>query len=122
MAPTGIPTPMTALDAAADYLEWPLIVAATMGALAFLITYTALADWWRSREGRHMFALTLGLAALGGVSVMRRAIGEWPYYDVTITVIYGLLAWELWRRVWLLLTAQGVIGRHCSDQKEDRNA
>lgn len=96
----------TALDATADFLEWPLIVAATLGALAFIVLYTVLANWWQTKAGRHLFALTLGLFALGSLSILRRVVGEWEYYDVMVTVIYGVLAWELWRRVLLLFQAQ----------------
>lgn len=83
-----------------------LIMWASAGAVTFVFLYGALAPWYTSREGRHMMALTLGLAALGTVSVLRRAIGEWPYYDQTVTGIYALLGWELWRRVYILITAQ----------------
>lgn len=83
-----------------------LIVAATSGAVAFVVLYAVLAPWHKSREGRHMMALSFGLGALGVVSVLRRALDEWPGYDVTVTLIYALIGWELWRSVWLLIAAQ----------------
>lgn len=120
MAPTAIPTLMAPLETATDWLEYPLITAATVGAWAFLISYSVLAPWWQSKEGRHMFALTLALAALGTVSVLRRLIGEWDYYDITITIIYGAIGWELWRRVWLLFRAQGVVGKTPTRTQEEK--
>ena len=89
-----------------DTFAFLLIMWASAGAVAFVFLYGALAPWYASREGRHMMTLTLGLAALGAVSVLRRSIGEWPYYDVSVMCIYALIGWELWRRVWLLVTAQ----------------
>lgn len=89
-----------------ETISFLLIVWASAGAITFVFLYGVVAPWYSSREGRHMMALTLGLAALGTVSVLRRAIGEWSLYDETVMSIYALIGWELWRRVWLLITAQ----------------
>lgn len=99
-----------------DAVSQALILAATSGAFAFVVLFAALAPWWRSAEGRHMMALTVGLTALGASSLIRRAWGEWPAYDETVTAIYALLAWELWRRVALLVKAQ--IQKRRSDYDE----
>lgn len=89
-----------------DTLTLVFIVVATLGAWTFVVLYGVLAPWYRSPSGRHMIFLTLGLAALGSMSLLRRVLDDWFLYDVVITGIYGLLAWELWHRVLLLLAAQ----------------
>lgn len=89
-----------------ETITFLLIMWASAGAVTFVFLYGAIAPWYTSREGRHMMALTLGLAALGAVSILRRSIGEWPFYDVTVMGVYALIGWQLWRRVWLLLSAQ----------------
>lgn len=83
-----------------------LIFTATSGALVFVVLYALLAPWWRTREGRHVMLLTLGLTALGLSSLSRRAVGEWPGYDLVVSAIYALIAWEMWLQVWLLITAK----------------
>lgn len=87
-----------------DSITLSLIVTATLGAWTFVILYGVLAPWYRSPAGRHMLTFTLGLAALGSMSLLRRVV-DWAYYDLTITLIYGLLTWEVWHRVILFLTA-----------------
>lgn len=89
-----------------EHIALWLIVWATLGGWAFVILYGTLAPWHRSREGRHMMALTVGLTALGTLSVLRRWIGEWGFYDESVMLTFALIGWELWRRVYLLLSAQ----------------
>ena len=89
-----------------ETISFLLIVWASAGAITFVFLYGAIAPWHASPEGRHMMTLTLGLAALGTVSVLRRAFGEWSLYDETVMGIYALIGWQLWLRVWLLVTAQ----------------
>lgn len=98
-------------------LEYFFIGFAVAGALTFCIYFPASTDvrQW-TREGRHMWALTFALLALGGVSILRRLVGEWPHYDTYMTVIYALIGLLLWQRVLLLYQAR----RDARRRREER--
>src|SRR5699024_5477170 len=91
-----------------------IIIVAVAGAATFCIWYPTVTNPRRwTREGRHMWAMSASLLALGAVSILRRIIGEWAYYDATVTGIYGAVALLLWQRVLLLyLARREVRARH----------
>jgi len=84
-----------------------IIIVAVLGAATFCIWYPSITSprHW-TREGRHMWAMSASLLALGAVSILRRLIGEWAYYDATVTAIYAAVALLLWQRVLLLYLAR----------------
>jgi hypothetical protein len=80
-----------------------VIIAAEAGAIAFAVTYTILAPWWRTGLGRTLVRLDLYLAAVLVPSILSlffhfsrltSHVAAW-----TDVAIFGLVAAELFRRI-----------------------
>lgn len=104
---TDVPRLVTVIT---DTITVPLILAATLAAWVFCILYATLSHnaWARSKQGRHLMGLSLGLAFLGTFSILRRVIGEWEVlggYDLHVTLVYAVLAYQLVNRCALLVLA-----------------
>ena len=83
------------------------IAAASLGALAFCTLFLVYVDPRRAtREGWHLWLMAASLGALAGFSLARRWIGEWPGYEVALSVLYAAIAVLLWQRVHLLVRAR----------------
>lgn len=94
-----------------ETLSVALIFAATSGAFAFVVIFGIFVPWWRTAEGRNLMVLVGGLSALGLLSLFRRVIDEGLIYEGFILVTYSILAWQMWRLVWLMVKAQISKGR-----------
>ena len=83
------------------------LVVAAVGALTFVVAYQVLADWRKSPIGRNVMAfmaVTLLLLTLG---IIRNFV-PWlnDHLDVIRIFAYSVVAFIIWRRVWLLVRAQ----------------
>lgn len=88
-------------------IETVLITAAVLGAMTFAIAYPLVTDYRRwSREGVHMWTLTVALLALGALSLARRTWGEWAGHNAAVSLTYAAIAVLLWQRVALLYLAR----------------
>ena len=80
---------------------------ALAGGLTFLVAYPVVSDQRRwTREGWHIWLLSLALAALAAFSLARRLWGEWAGYDLVLSLTYAAIALLLWQRVLLLWLAR----------------
>jgi hypothetical protein len=80
-----------------------VIAVAAVPANAFPILYTFWKNWWRDEVSRHLVFLVVGLAALGDLALIRRTVGEFHWYDDAVVIVYAFVAYQLWRRMWLLV-------------------
>ena len=83
-------------------------ILATTAAWVFCILYAILSHgaWLRTKYGRHLMVLTLGLALLGTHSLARDVWGSWGWLggdDFHRDVIYAILAYQLVNRDVLLI-------------------
>ena len=96
------------------------IIVTLTGALTFIVAYPVVSDQRRwTREGWHIWSLSLALAALAGFSLARRLWDEWPGYDMALSVTYAAIALLLWQRVLLLWLARRDASRD-RDERTDR--
>ena len=83
------------------------ITLALLGAATFVVAYPVVSDQRRwTREGWHIWSLSLSLLALAGFSLARRWLGEWAGYDLALSLTYAAIAGLLWQRVLLLWLAR----------------
>ena len=76
-------------------------------AWAFVIGYTILAPWWRTRMGRHLFSFGAMVAGLLTLILVTTLLGhDFPGRPWVRLCAYGVLAVMLWRHVWMLVTSQ----------------
>lgn len=100
------------------WAPWPgnldtiLIVVATAAAWVFCALYAMLSHgaWIRTKYGRHLMVLTLGLALLGTHSIARDLWpGPWPSWlgshGFHSELIYGALAYQLINRCVLVVVS-----------------
>ena len=98
--------------------EWPphfgpaLIVVASVAAWVFVVLYALLSHgaWARTKTGRHLMVLTLGLALLGTHSLARRIWGDcdWGVFgdaQAHRELIYLVLTYQLINRCVLLVVS-----------------
>lgn len=76
-----------------------LVILSTAIALAFMITYHFKAYWWRSSDGRHVFAFMGVITAVLLLSSGRIVLGNPSWYVwLRVAVFAGIpivLAWHL---------------------------
>lgn len=73
----------------------------------FVIGYTILAPWWRSRMGRHLFSFGAMVAGLLSLVTVTGILGHgYPGQPYVRLAAYGALAIMLWRHVYMLVTSQ----------------
>lgn len=82
-----------------------LVASGGVAATAFVIIYTVVSNWWKSREGIHLFGFTLTIALLLDLSVAVWLIG--PFFGIRAIslIIYAAISGFMWQRLWLLLSA-----------------
>lgn len=98
--------------------EWPphfepaLIVVATAAAWTFCILYALLSHgaWIRTKYGRHLMILTLGLALLGTHALAVRLVGPWDWGWLGTSqahreLIYLMLGYQLINRCVLVVAS-----------------
>lgn len=95
-----------------------VVFAAAVPANLFPILYTCWKNWWRQEVPRHLTLLVLGLAALIDLAIIRRGWGEFPGYDQVCLVVYVLIAYQLYRRLWLLIKYNSPIGERFQDRRD----
>lgn len=74
-------------------------------ALTFAARYSRT-TWAQSAEGRHLMAFTVLVVAFLTTASVGSILGDYPGRPFVLLALYGLLAWLLWDRLLLLLTAQ----------------
>lgn len=84
-------------------LDLAIIVVSAIFATAFPILYTVWANWWRSAEGRHLFFMAIGMAALYDLTLAGRWLGQFAWFGTLATLTLLLLCYQLGRRLWLLV-------------------
>jgi hypothetical protein len=81
-----------------------VVMAAFAASVLFIVTYTALAPWWRSQIGRSLIVLDTGLALVLAPSVLHRLLGvtlttslgfAW-YYLASLALVAGSTLWRTW--------------------------
>lgn len=73
----------------------------------FVIGYTILAPWWRTRMGRHLFSFGAMTAGLLTLIIVTALLGrDYPGRAFVRLACYLVLAVVLWRHVYMLVTAQ----------------
>lgn len=92
-------------------LFWVAVVAA----VSFPILYTALAPWWRSQTGRHVFSLATVIALVLLIQVARVIFHDFTGREVIDLLTYIATAAVLLNQVRLLLIAQ--IRHHREDAR-----
>ena len=84
-----------------------LVWAAAVGAWVFVAGYSALAKWWRSEVGRHMWSFGAMVALLLTLIIVTRVLGrDYPGRDAVRIGCYGLLTFMVWHQVVLLFRIQ----------------
>lgn len=96
-----------------------VVFAAAVPANVFPILYTWWKDWWKGEVSRHLTLLVIGLAALTDLAIIRRIWGEFPGYEHACLVVYVLIAYQLYRRLWLLIKYNSPWGER---REKDRDA
>lgn len=91
------------MNVAVNALVW----ASFLASWAFVIGYTILAPWWRTRMGRHMFTFGAMVAGLLTLIIVTALLGRnYPGRDYVRLACYAALAVMLWRHVWMLVSSQ----------------
>lgn len=84
-----------------------LVWASFLASWTFVIGYTILAPWWRSRMGRHLFSFGAMIAGLLTLIIVTGLLGhDYPGREYVRLTCYLVLAVMLWRHVYLLVTTQ----------------
>lgn len=83
-----------------------LIVAGAIPSTVFTFYYGLAVDWWRSREGVHLFGFTATVALLLDLSLLLKITGLFPGVLILALVIYAAIAVFMWQRLWMLRRAQ----------------
>jgi hypothetical protein len=86
----------------------------------FCLLYTWWKNWWRVDVSRHIFFLMLGLAGLINLSLLRRTVGEFLGYDFLVLVVYCLICYQLYRRLWFLVKYNSPWGERTMDRRAVR--
>lgn len=95
-----------------------VVFSASVPANAFPILYTWWKNWWWQEVPRHLTLLVTGIAALIDLAIVRRVWGEFGWYDEVCLVVYLLIAYQLYRRLWLLIKYNSPWGERREDRRE----
>jgi hypothetical protein len=87
--------------------------------ILFPILYAILASWHKSGAGRQTMTLSLGLAGLVLLGVLRRIFGAgYPGHSIVMFSVYVLLGAALWWQVGYLLHIQLIERNRKRRQRE----
>lgn len=82
------------------------LAVAALAALVFPIVY-ARSPWYHSTVGRDTMTFAVAIVVVLGLTFAVRVFGlDGPPRAILATVIYAVLAFLFWRRVWVLLRIQ----------------
>lgn len=83
-----------------------LLVVCTVPSVAFVVVYGFTSRWRDSPIGRHFMAFTSVVSAFLTLAVVARIAGRPDWIMYVAVPLYVLLAFLLWRQLWLLVKVQ----------------
>lgn len=76
------------MDIPSEVIDW-LNYGAFWAWIAFLVTYTVVADWWKSPIGRNVFGTAVLLASIFGLISLARVNPEFEIRPFLQVLVYG---------------------------------
>jgi|SRR3954464_10787173 uncharacterized membrane protein YagU involved in acid resistance len=101
-----------------DVGTWGFIASAA-GAVAFVLTYSLVAPWWRTPAGRYVWAFSVSVTFLISLASYRLAFGRPPFWDQLRAAGYVLLATVIWTAEIALIRVQVLRLKAIDDKKRD---
>lgn len=80
-----------------------ILIAAAIGATVFAISYGSFFNWRRTEAGRALMYFVLSLIAVFVNNTAARLMGtDYPYREWVRLAVYIVVAWTIWRLVFVL--------------------
>jgi hypothetical protein len=83
-----------------------VLILAALPALLFVILYGTRSRWEDTALGRQTMAMTLVIALVLGLSIVRAYIGESNWFYILRLIVFAMIVPTLWWRLFLLVKAQ----------------
>lgn len=93
-------------------------IASAIGAVAFIVTYSLVAPWWRTPAGRHVWFFSLAVTFIISLAAYRLAFGPPPFWTELRAAGYLILAAAIWAAEIALIRVQVLRLKAMSDSDQ----